>query len=107
MAKIPLIVGLVRHNRQGIKVARWMQKKLKGHNHTVFSIDPIEINLPLLDRMYKEMTNPSQTLIDLHEKIKAAEGYMPITPEYNHSTSAAMKNTLDYFWKNIILNLLP
>jgi NAD(P)H-dependent FMN reductase len=40
--------------------------------------------------MYKEMTNPSQTLIDLHEKIKAAEGYMPITPEYNHSTSAAM-----------------
>ena len=25
------------------------------------------------------------------------DGYMPITPEYNHSTSAAMKNILDYF----------
>ena len=43
------------------------------------------------------MTNPSEKLIDLHEKIKSAEGYMPVTPEYNHSTSAAMKNTLDYF----------
>ena len=97
MAKIALIVGSVRHHRQGIKVARWVEEKLKGRNHTVFFIDPIEINLPLLDRMYKEMTNPSEKLIDLHEKIKSAEGYMPVTPEYNHSTSAAMKNTLDYF----------
>ena len=97
MAKIALIVGSVRHDRQGIKVARWMQEKLKDRNHTVFFIDPVEINLPLLDRMYKEMTNPSEKLTDIHEKIKAAEGYVPVTPEYNHSTSAAMKNTLDYF----------
>jgi NAD(P)H-dependent FMN reductase len=78
MAKIALIVGSVRHNRQGIKVARWMQEKLKDRNHTVFFIDPIEINLPVLDRMYKEMTNHSEKLIDIHEKIKAAEGYMPL-----------------------------
>ena len=97
MAKIALIVGSVRHDRQGIKVARWMEEKLKNRNHTVFFIDPIELNLPLLDRMYKEMSNPEEKLIDLHDKIRDAEGYMPITPEYNHSTSAAMKNTLDYF----------
>ena len=97
MAKIALIVGSVRRDRQGIKVARWIEEKLKGRNHTVYFIDPLEINLPLLDRMYKEMTNPPEKLIDLHEKIKDAEGYMPVTPEYNHSTSAAMKNTLDYF----------
>jgi NAD(P)H-dependent FMN reductase len=97
MAKIALIVGSVRHDRQGIKVARWMKQKLIDRNHVVFFIDPLEINLPLLDRMYKEATNPSEKLIDLHEKIKAAEGYMPVTQEYNHSTSAAMKNTLDYF----------
>ena len=97
MAKIALIVGSVRHDRQGIKVARWIEEKLKNRNHVVFFIDPIELNLPLLDRMYKEMTNPAEKLRDLQNKIKAAEGYMPITPEYNHSTSAAMKNTLDYF----------
>ena len=100
MAEIALIVGSVRHDRQGIKVARWMEQKLKDRNHTVFFIDPIEINLPLLDRMYKEMTRnvmPSEMLRELENKIKSAEGYMPVTPEYNHSTSAAMKNTLDYF----------
>ncbi|MFL6425609.1 MAG: NADPH-dependent FMN reductase [Nitrososphaeraceae archaeon] len=97
MPKIALIVGSVRRDRQGIKVARWMEEKLKNRNHIVFFIDPIDLNLPLLDRMYKEMTNPSEKLIELENRIKAAEGYLPITPEYNHSTSAAMKNTLDYF----------
>ena len=106
MAKIALIVGSVRRDRQGIKVARWMEEKLKNRNHIVFFIDPMELNLPLLDRMYKEMTNPTENLRDLHNKVKDAEGYLPVTPEYNHSTSAAMKNTLDYFLEEFILNLL-
>ncbi len=62
MAKIALIVGSVRRDRQGIKVARWMEEKLKNRNHTVFFIDPIELKLPLLDRMYKEMDNPSEQM---------------------------------------------
>ena len=97
MARIALIVGSVRENRQGIKVARWMEGKLNSRNHTVYFIDPLELNLPLLDKMYKEMPNPTAQLLDLRNKINDAEGYMPVTPEYNHSTSAAMKNTLDYF----------
>ena len=97
MAKIALIVGSVRRDRQGIKVARWMEEKLKNRNHTVFFIDPIELKLPLLDRMYKEMDNPSEQMKDFRSKINDAEGYIAVTPEYNHSTSSAMKNTLDYF----------
>jgi len=75
MTKIALIVGSVRHDRQGIKVAppRWMEQKLKDRNHTFFFIDPNEINLPLLDRMYKEMTNPSEMLRELENKIKSAD----------------------------------
>ena len=69
MAKIALIVGSVRHDRQGIKVARWMEIKLKDRNHVVFFIDPIEINLPLLDKMYKEMTNPSEKLSNFMKKL--------------------------------------
>jgi len=60
MAKIAVIVGSVRSDRQGIKVARWLEQKLKERNHTVFFIDPMELNLPLLDRMYKEMKEPPQ-----------------------------------------------
>jgi len=97
MAKIAIIVGSVRRDRQGIKVARWFEKKLKERNHTVFFVDPLELNLPILDRMYKEMTDPPQKLKELREMIKEADGYIPVTPEYNHSISSALKNTLDYF----------
>jgi len=47
--------------------------------------------------MYKEMDNPSEELKILRENVKDADGYLPITPEYNHSISSALKNTLDYF----------
>lgn len=97
MAKIAVIVGSIRSDRQGIKVARWMEKNLLNRNHTVFFIDPLELKLPLLDRMYKEMSHPSEVLQTLRNQIKEADGYLPITPEYNRSTSSAMKNTLDYF----------
>jgi NAD(P)H-dependent FMN reductase len=97
MSRIALFVGSVRRDRQGIKVARWVEEKLTAKGHTVYFIDPLELNLPLLDRMYKEMDNPPSKLRDLQNKIKDAEGYLAVTPEYNHSTSAAMKNTLDYF----------
>ena len=91
MAQIALFVGSVRRDRQGIKVAHWIEEKLTARGHIVYFIDPLELNLPLLDRMYKEMENPSSVLRDLQNKIKNADGYLAVTPEYNHSTSAAMK----------------
>jgi NAD(P)H-dependent FMN reductase len=45
----------------------------------------------------KEMVEPPKKLIELRTMIVDAEGYLAVTPKYNHSTSAAMKNTLDYF----------
>lgn len=96
MAKIALFVGSVRRDRNGIKVARWIEKKLKERNHTIFFIDPMELDLPILDRMYKEMKDPEPKYQKLHDMVKEADGYIPVTPEYNHTTSAALKNTLDY-----------
>ena len=43
------------------------------------------------------MKSPSENLEKLYTKIKDADGYIPVTPEYNHSISSALKNTLDYF----------
>lgn len=97
MAKIAVIVASVRSDRQGIKVARWIEKNLLKRNHIVFFIYPLELKLPLLDRMYKEMFHPSETLQSLRNQIKEADWYLPVTPEYNRSTSSALKNILDYF----------
>ncbi len=96
MATIALIVGSVRRDRNGIKVARWIESKLKERDHEVFFIDPMELDLPLLDRMYKEMKDPEPKYQKLQRMIKEADGYVPVTPEYNHTTSSALKNTLDY-----------
>ncbi len=97
MANIAVFVGSVRRDRKGIRVARWIERKLQERSHNVYFIDPMELDLPLLDRMYKEMDNPPEKLVDLRNKLKDAEGYVPVTPEYNRSTSSALKNTLDYF----------
>lgn len=97
MAKIAVIVGSVREQRHGIKVAKWIAKKLQEKNHDVSIVDPVELDLPLLDKMYKEMNNPSEKLQSLEKILSESDGYVPVTPEYNHSISAALKNTLDYF----------
>ena len=97
MAKIVVILGSVRSERHGIKVAKWVVSKLKNKGHDVSVVDPLELDLPLLDKMYKEMTAPTEKLQKLQKIIKDADGYVPITPEYNHSISSALKNTLDYF----------
>jgi NAD(P)H-dependent FMN reductase len=46
MAKLAVIVGSVRRDRQGIKVARWIEKKLQSRNHIVYLIDPVKLELP-------------------------------------------------------------
>jgi len=97
LAKIVVIVGSVRSERHGIKVAKWIVAKLQNRGHQVFLADPVELKLPLLDKMYKEIESPSEKLQEFQKIIKDADGYVPITPEYNHSVSSALKNTLDYF----------
>jgi NAD(P)H-dependent FMN reductase len=58
MARIALIVGSVRRDRQGIRVTRLLIQKLQTRDHIIHFIDPLELNLPLLDRMYKDMKVP-------------------------------------------------
>lgn len=65
MAKIALFVGSVRKDRHGIKVAKWMDNELIQRGHEVYFIDPMKLHPPLLDRMYKEMTNPPEKLKEL------------------------------------------
>lgn len=93
---IAIILGSVRSDRNGEKVSKWVSKKIESRGHKTTIVDPMQLDLPILDRMYKEMKNPEPKFQELREMILSADGYVPITPEYNHTTSGAMKNTLDY-----------
>ena len=74
MAKIVVIVGSVRSERNGIKVAKWVVKNLEDKGHQVSLVDPIQLDLPLLDKMYKEMKDPPEKLQQLQKIIGDADG---------------------------------
>ena len=93
---IAIILGSVRQDRNGGKVGKWVAKKIEEQGHSTMLVDPMELDLPVMDRMYKEMKNPEPKFKKLQEMISSADGYVPITPEYNHTISGALKNTLDY-----------
>lgn len=105
MTKIAIILGSTRPNRMGAAVADWVHKQAAGREATYDLIDLRDVDLPLLD----EGTPPSMGKYEHdHTKEWAAtidqyDGFVFVTPEYNHSTSAALKNALDYLyaeWNN-------
>jgi NAD(P)H-dependent FMN reductase len=96
---IPVILGTVRRDRIGIRVARFAVAALKDRGHQVTLVDPAEHPLPLLDRMYKEykVGEAPPVLEGLAQILKPADAYVIVSGEYNHSIQPAMSNLLDHF----------
>ena len=97
MARIAVVYGSVRTDRQGIKAATFLAKELRGRGRDVTLVDPIDYQLPLLDKMYKEYENPPVHMKQLAETFDAADGFVIVTGEYNHGVPPALKNLLDHF----------
>jgi NAD(P)H-dependent FMN reductase len=97
--KLVVIVGSVRANRQGIKAARFVERTLAARGHDVSLVDPLALQLPLLDRMYKEYAKGEapDTLERLAALYRAADAFVVVSGEYNHSVPPALSNLLDYF----------
>jgi NAD(P)H-dependent FMN reductase len=96
---LPVILGTVRRDRVGIRVARYAAAALRERGHQAPLLDPVEYALPLLDRMYKEYA-PGQApaaLERLAGVVRRAEGYVIVSGEYNHSVPPALSNLLDHF----------
>ncbi|MFP4023950.1 MAG: NADPH-dependent FMN reductase [Thiohalospira sp.] len=96
---ISLIYGSVRSERQGIKAAKYMEKKLQERSFNVHFIDPLEYNLPFLDKMYKEyeLGTAPENIENLAQKFRDSDGFLIVAGEYNHSIPPALKNLLDHF----------
>ncbi|HWE36938.1 MAG TPA: NAD(P)H-dependent oxidoreductase [Isosphaeraceae bacterium] len=94
-----VIYGSVRHHRQGIKAARFILAECAARGHRATLVDPVEEQLPLLDRMYKEYApgQAPEALERLAGRIKAADAFVIVSGEYNHSIPPALSNLLDYF----------
>ena len=93
------LLGSVRSDRQSIKAARYLERSFIARGHDVTLVDPAEVRLPLLDRMYKEYPNgrAPQVLEDLAALYRGADAFIVVTGEYNHSVPPALSNLLDHF----------
>lgn len=101
MAHITIILGTVRPNRFGGQVADWLKKLTADYKQATFTVvDLAELNLPFMDEpdipMYgnyaKGHTKKWAEIID------KSDGFIVISPEYNHSYSPALKNAFDFLW---------
>ena len=98
-----VVYGSTRHHRQGIKAARFILAECEARGHTATLVDPMELQLPLLDKMYKEF-EPGQApevLTRLAGQIKAADAFIIVSGEYNHSIPPALSNLLDHFLNHL------
>ena len=106
MIKVAIIIGSTRPGRNGEAVGRWVYGIAAKRSDAKFElVDIKDFNLPLLD----EPVPPSMgQYSQAHTKAWAAkiasfDAYVFVTPEYNHGTSGALKNAIDYLygeWNN-------
>jgi NAD(P)H-dependent FMN reductase len=102
MLKIAIIIGSTRPGRKGEAVGKWVYEHAQKRTDATFDlIDLAEINLPLLD----EPVPASQKKYSKdHTKawsarIEPNDGFVFVTPEYNRSTSGALKNAIDFLYQ--------
>jgi NAD(P)H-dependent FMN reductase len=105
MIKVAIIIGSTRPGRKAEDVARWVYQIARKRSDAEYEIVDIkDFNLPLLD----EPVPPSMGQYSLpHTKawaarIAAFDAYVFVTPEYNHGTSGALKNAIDFLYREWI-----
>ena len=113
MIKVGIIIGSTRPNRVGENVARWVYENSRQRYDAEFElIDLKDFNLPILDEPVP--AGMSQNYQHSHTrkwstKIKALDAFIFVTPEYNHGTSGALKNALDFLypeWNNKVAGFI-
>jgi len=106
MLKIGIIVGSTRPGRNSINVAKWVDDIAQNRTDAQFElIDLADYDLPLLDEPIPASAGVYSKPYTLKWAAKIAEmdGFVFVTPEYNHSIPAALKNAIDFIygeWNN-------
>jgi NAD(P)H-dependent FMN reductase len=106
MLKIAIIIGSTRPGRKAEVVGQWAHEIARKRSDAEFElVDIAKFNLPLLDEpmppSFGQYTHDHTKAWSA--KISSFDGYVFVTPEYNHGTSAALKNAIDFLcreWNN-------
>jgi NAD(P)H-dependent FMN reductase len=102
MLRVGIIVGSTRPGRKAAAVAKWAYDLLKVRQDAEFEIvDLDDYKLPLLDEpLPPSLGRYSQPHTKLWAaKIDSFDAYIFVTPEYNHSVPAALKNAIDFLFR--------
>ncbi|MFI7129499.1 NADPH-dependent FMN reductase [Nonomuraea sp. NPDC050153] len=106
MTRIGMILGSTRPNRNGEQVAHWAFELASKREDAEFElVDLRDFPLPHLDEGMPPSLGQYQNEHTRRwaEKVASFDGFVVITPEYNHSTSGVLKNAMDYLfaeWNN-------
>ncbi len=99
--KFAIVVGSVRQNRVTDRQAKWIQKLAStvAGDHSWELVDLKGYDLPMFDEPLPPMANQRPELADgtkrYLEAMGAADGFIIVTPEYNHGMPSALKNAID------------
>ena len=96
---ILVFYGSYRSDRMGIRLAEFVVDRFRRRGDAVELIDAKAVNLPMLDRMYKEHPpgKAPEPLEGLAGKIRNADGFVFVTGEYNWGIQPGLKNLTDHF----------
>ncbi len=101
MIKIAIIIGSTRPGRLGESVARWALELAAQRDDAQFElVDIRDFNLPLLDEPEAASTGryTKPHTLAWSAKIASFDAFVFVTPEYNHATTGALKNAIDFLW---------
>ena len=102
MINIAIIIGSTRPGRVGVDVATWVNQLAQQRKGAKFElVDILDFNLPLLDEPVPaamgQYSKPHTKA--WAAKIEVFDAYVFVTPEYNHATCGALKNAIDFLYK--------
>lgn len=105
MSRIAIVVGSTRPGRRGDQVARWVHEQATARTpqdaDTEYTIvDLAKIGLPLLDEPVPAAIGDYRNAHTRRwaDLIASFDGFIFVTPEYNHAIPAALKNAIDYLF---------
>lgn len=99
MPHVAIISSSIRQGRQSHRVALYFKNYLEQNKlATAEVLDLAAYDFPLFDERLRYQKNPSALTLEFAEKIKAADGVIIVTPEYNGGYPAGLKNVIDLLY---------